>query len=310
MATRGMPNVWLRAGLVDAKHRKAMGEAVWLYLYLHLLVRFDGPDAGCTTDVALYTHEAAADVLGFEERQVRRHFRRLIDGGYVTAVRRQRGLAVTITKYQAAQARATKRTEAPSRPDTSVRSEEPQTGHFRSPDRTHLSGRPDTSVPSLYKDARAPDGTDDTDVPPTGVAGSRPLAPHQAIVNAWMEAIGRDPMRAKDYGRYTATGSELASRGETPQDVRNCTKYLQTDQWRQEKARQPSLEDVREALPLWREQGRPARIRQGRNGKPLRGGAAIDALWEEAHGQDRGGSRGPAVGHEEAGGGVPRQLRG
>lgn len=65
-----------------------------------------------------------------------------------------------------------------------------------------------------------------------------------------------------------------------------------------------------EKLPGWLSHRAGHHAPARKNGKPLRGGAAIDALWEEAHGQDRGGSRGPAVGHEEAGGGVPRQLRG
>jgi hypothetical protein len=104
-------------------------------------------------------------------------------------------------------------------------------------------------------------------------SGAVAPAPHQAVVNAWMAAVGRDPERAKDYGRYVAVGAEMAGRGDTPQDVGNCTRYLATDPWRQEKSKAPALTDVRDALPMWRDSGRPARVAAGPrpNGKPPSG---------------------------------------
>lgn len=107
---------------------------------------------------------------------------------------------------------------------------------------------------------------------------------HQAVINAWLEAISRDPSKVKDYARYVQTGAEMAERGDTPQDVGNCTRYLQTDPWRQGNGRQPKLEDVRDALPLWIDQGRPAKPRPGTNGRAekVSGAAAVRALWKEA----------------------------
>jgi hypothetical protein len=90
----------IRAGLLEPKHRQRMGDALWLYLWLHSRVRMTGPRTGSTPPDALYHHEAARQALGYADvRQVKRHLRRLIDSGYVTAARRQRGLEIAITKY-------------------------------------------------------------------------------------------------------------------------------------------------------------------------------------------------------------------
>lgn len=67
-----------------------------------------------------------------------------------------------------------------------------------------------------------------------------------------------------------------------------------------------------EKLPGWLSHRAGHRAPARKNGRAPSGGAAIDALWEkdtDGHGA-RGGRRGPAVGHAEAGGGVPRQLPG
>jgi hypothetical protein len=135
-----------------------------------------------------------------------------------------------------------------------------------------------TADPPLLKRANSSlEGEGEEDSSPTEkrarASGAVAPAPHQAVVNAWMAAVGRDPERAKDYGRYVAVGAEMAGRGDTPQDVGNCTRYLATDPWRQEKSKAPALTDVRDALPMWRDSGRPARVATGPrpNGKPPSG---------------------------------------
>lgn len=129
-------------------------------------------------------------------------------------------------------------------------------------------------TPVTPRNAYREEGEGEEDSSPTEkrgrVSGAVAPAPHQAVVNAWMAAVGRDPERAKDYSRYVAVGAEMAGRGDTPQDVGNCTRYLATDPWRQEKSKAPALTDVRDALPMWRDSGRPARVAAGPkpNGKP------------------------------------------
>ena len=82
----------IRAGLLEPKHRARMGDAVWLYLWLHARVRMTGPSAGSTPPDELYRHEAARRALGYVDgRQVKRHLRRLVEGGYVVVARRSGG---------------------------------------------------------------------------------------------------------------------------------------------------------------------------------------------------------------------------
>jgi hypothetical protein len=132
----------IRAGLLEPKHRRQLGDAVWLYLWLHTRVRMTGPLAGSTPPDTLYHHEAARQALGYEDvRQVKRHFRRLVEGGYVTVARRQRGLEIALTRYLLPTG---ERVAARIRSDASV---------------TPEGRRSDTSVPSGA-------GRSDTCVPP------------------------------------------------------------------------------------------------------------------------------------------------
>jgi hypothetical protein len=83
----------IRDGLVDPKHYKAMGEAIWLYLYLHREC------AAKTGLVKLYKHHEAAAALGITRRGVMLQMDRLERAGYVTVTRGQHGLSVQISRY-------------------------------------------------------------------------------------------------------------------------------------------------------------------------------------------------------------------
>ncbi len=83
----------IRDGLVDAKHRAAMGEAIWLYLYLHKSC------AAKTGSIKHYRHQDAADTLGMTRQGVMLQMERLEDAGYVTVCRHQHGLSVQIVRY-------------------------------------------------------------------------------------------------------------------------------------------------------------------------------------------------------------------
>jgi hypothetical protein len=87
----------VRVGLLDGRHRAAMGEALWLYEYLHSIVQFTGERAGETFPGHPYTHAAAAAALGANERTIRWHFMVLRRRGYITATRRRTGYDVAIT---------------------------------------------------------------------------------------------------------------------------------------------------------------------------------------------------------------------
>ena len=68
-------DIWIKGGLLDAKHRAAMGEAVWLYLYVEACRQWEKPWSFADVERAL---EVAP-------RTVRRWYRRLRRGGYVEA---------------------------------------------------------------------------------------------------------------------------------------------------------------------------------------------------------------------------------
>ena len=87
----------IRVGLITGEHRLRLNDATFLFLYLHSTCYFTGPQAG--TSVATYTHVAAAKHLEASTRQVRRWMQTLLNGGYVTTVRVNQGLVVTITRY-------------------------------------------------------------------------------------------------------------------------------------------------------------------------------------------------------------------
>lgn len=88
----------IRDGLVAGKHRKAMGDAVWLYLYLHKHVGFD------TGIMPAYRHDVAAAELELSLRSVKLYLERLVAAGYVTVTRRWHCLRVEITRYKVAEA--------------------------------------------------------------------------------------------------------------------------------------------------------------------------------------------------------------
>ena len=87
----------IRVGLITGEHRLRLNDATFLFLYLHSTCYFTGPQAGIS--VATYTHVAAAKHLDASTRQVKRWMETLVDGGYVTTLKVNHGLIVTITKY-------------------------------------------------------------------------------------------------------------------------------------------------------------------------------------------------------------------
>ena len=83
------------------------------------------------------------------------------------------------------------------------------------------------------------------------------LAEHQAVINAYLGAIGREPKDVgAGYKRYLATGAEMAKRGDGPEDVAGCTRYLLNADWRRRGGTVPTLENVRDYLAEWVKDGR------------------------------------------------------
>lgn len=88
-----LPFAQIRSGLLTAEHCERMGEAIWLYLWLHSRAHLR------TGVITGYTHDEPASVLGQSRATIRRWFKRLEDGEYVESARRRYGLDLRITKY-------------------------------------------------------------------------------------------------------------------------------------------------------------------------------------------------------------------
>ena len=86
--------VW-RGLVVDssAKHYKAMGSAVWLYLYLLVY-------ANRTTGMLFRRNETIAKDTGMSTRTISRWLHSLKAGGYVELRQTGRSLQISITKWK------------------------------------------------------------------------------------------------------------------------------------------------------------------------------------------------------------------
>jgi biotin operon repressor len=76
-----------------AKHQKAMGNAIWLYLYL--LVSANRSDG-----IVLRRLETIAEQTGYNERTVARWMQDLREKGYITSTTNGRSLRIQITKWR------------------------------------------------------------------------------------------------------------------------------------------------------------------------------------------------------------------
>lgn len=84
---------WIRPGILDPKHCNAIGEALWLYLYVHRECNWE------TGVMKGYQHSKAANSLGTSISTVKRWFTRLVGNRYIESKRLPYGLDVMITKY-------------------------------------------------------------------------------------------------------------------------------------------------------------------------------------------------------------------
>jgi len=85
----------IREGLFrdpSGKHRRRMGEAVWLYLYLHMC-------ADLETGQLLRRYKTIADETGIPESSAKKMMLKLKRDGYIKTSRLSRGLVIQITKW-------------------------------------------------------------------------------------------------------------------------------------------------------------------------------------------------------------------
>lgn len=92
-------NWWtpLWKGLVtdeNAKHRKAIGSSIWLYLYL---LTYTNRKSG----IVRKKKTTIAQETGYPRRTIQRQLKRLAAGGYITIVDSVRPAAIRIEKWKA-----------------------------------------------------------------------------------------------------------------------------------------------------------------------------------------------------------------
>ncbi len=88
--------IHLWSGLVrdpTAKHYKAMGSAVWLYLFLLI-------SANRSNGIVWRKEETICLQTGFSERTVARWLQELRDKGYILSINNGRSLRILITKWR------------------------------------------------------------------------------------------------------------------------------------------------------------------------------------------------------------------
>lgn len=78
---------------VSGKHREAMGQAIWLYLYLLL-------GANWKNGIVLRKISTIADQMGSNKRTIYRWLRRLRKNGYIETRSNGRALKIAITKWR------------------------------------------------------------------------------------------------------------------------------------------------------------------------------------------------------------------
>jgi DNA-binding transcriptional ArsR family regulator len=96
---KNLPNWWtpLWRGLIadtESKHRKAMGSAIWLYLYLLTY-------SNRITGIVRRTQESIKKDTGYPLRTIQLHLSKLKRTGYLTSEREGRHLKIKILKWKA-----------------------------------------------------------------------------------------------------------------------------------------------------------------------------------------------------------------
>jgi hypothetical protein len=91
--------IFVKEGLLDPKHVAAIGEAIWIYLFLlNSVTKVKGED-GLVFGGAPFSISRVNEKIGKLDRMTYwRHMKRLEKAGYITVQRAMRGLIVTVTK--------------------------------------------------------------------------------------------------------------------------------------------------------------------------------------------------------------------
>jgi len=128
-------NIGLRNGLVDDKHYRAMGQAIWLYIWL--LDRETKSDGKVLGGKPVRYEDFSTSYPSIKKRVYVRYMQALRDGGYISTIRAPRGLVVKIEKPK-------KWSDAPKTAHQKTNSDRTKSSYQKPSDRTkmtHLIGQ-------------------------------------------------------------------------------------------------------------------------------------------------------------------------
>lgn len=94
--------ITLKGGILDAKHRKAMGESIWLYIWLiDKMTKIDqASGVGKVWNTKPVRYSDVSDVLDISRATYLRWIKTLIDAGYIETTRTPNGLQIRVNKAE------------------------------------------------------------------------------------------------------------------------------------------------------------------------------------------------------------------
>lgn len=93
--------IYVKNNLLEPKHIEAMGESVWLYMWLlDKMTSVNENGIGRVLGGAPVTYPQIHDEMGLSERTYQRWIRKLRDAGYIRTLRTPYGLVITVNKAE------------------------------------------------------------------------------------------------------------------------------------------------------------------------------------------------------------------
>lgn len=137
----------IKNDLIEPKHVKSMGEAVWLYMWLiDKMTSISENGIGKVLNNSPITYEMVRDDLGISLRTYRRWIERLRQFGYINTTRSKLGLMIVVLK---AKKKFNKSSSSGDKNGTSTSSRSARSGTSKVPEVAHLKDKNGTS---LYKE--------------------------------------------------------------------------------------------------------------------------------------------------------------
>ena len=90
-----MSRTWIKVkrGILEKKHRDAMGSAIWLFLYILDIVEWENGT------IVEWTDDNHAEIFGIPVRTLKEHRQKLYDEGYITCIQKRHSQTIVVQNY-------------------------------------------------------------------------------------------------------------------------------------------------------------------------------------------------------------------